>query len=112
MQRAMDESNRRREVQVAYNEEHNITPIGVSKRILDVMEGAYANPATRERTKGRGIAEKSGAYAQLDFNYPKAIAKEITVLEGQMYEHAKNLSFEEAAQTRDRIAELRHRLIA
>ena len=56
MQRAMDESNRRREVQVAYNKEHNITPIGVSKRILDVMEGAYANPATRERTKGRGIA--------------------------------------------------------
>ena len=112
MQRAMDESNRRREVQVAYNKEHNITPIGVSKRILDVMEGAYANPATRERTKGRGIAEKSGAYAQLDFNDPKAIAKEITVLEGQMYEHAKNLSFEEAAQTRDRIAELRQKLIA
>jgi len=54
MQRAMDESNRRREVQVAYNKEHNITPIGVSKRILDVMEGAYANPATRERTRVGG----------------------------------------------------------
>ncbi len=71
MQRAMDESNRRREVQIAFNKEHNITPIGVSKRILDVMEGAYANPATRERTKGRGVAEKSGAYAQLDFGDPK-----------------------------------------
>jgi excinuclease ABC subunit B len=112
MQRAIDESNRRREVQIAFNEEHNITPIGVSKRILDVMEGAYANPETRERTKGRGVAEKSGAYAQLDFGDPQAIAKEITLLEAQMYEHAKNLSFEEAAQTRDRIAELRQKLIA
>ncbi len=112
MQRAIDESNRRREVQIAFNEEHNITPVGVSKRILDVMEGAYANPETRERTKGRGVAEKSGAYAQLDFGDPQAIAKEITLLEAQMYEHAKNLSFEEAAQTRDRIAELRQKLIA
>ena len=112
MQRAIDESNRRREVQIAFNGEHNITPIGVSKRILDVMEGAYANPETRERTKGRGVAEKSGAYAQLDFGDPQAIAKEITLLEAQMYEHAKNLSFEEAAQTRDRIAELRQKLIA
>ena len=112
MQRAIDESNRRREVQIAFNGEHNITPIGVSKRILDVMEGAYANPETRERTKGRGVAEKSGAYAQLDFGDPQAIAKEITLLEAQMYEHAKNLSFEEAAQARDRIAELRQKLIA
>jgi len=112
MQRAIDESNRRRDVQIAFNEKHGITPKGVSKRILDVMEGAYANPETRERTKGRGVAEKSGAYSQLDFGDPKAIAKEITLLEAQMYEHAKNLSFEEAAQTRDRIAELRQKLIA
>ena len=112
MQRAIDESNRRRDVQIAFNEKHGITPKGVSKRILDVMEGAYANPETRERTKGRGVAEKSGVYSQLDFGDPKAIAKEITLLEAQMYEHAKNLSFEEAAQTRDRIAELRQKLIA
>lgn len=112
MQRAMDESNRRREVQLAYNEEHNVTPIGVSKRILDVMEGAYANPATRERTKGRGVAEKAGAYAQLGFGDPKAVAKEISKLEAQMYEHAKNLAFEDAARTRDKIGELRSRLIA
>lgn len=112
MQRAMDESHRRRALQVAFNEEHGITPTGVSKRILDVMEGAYANPATRERTKGRGIAEKSGAYAQLDFNDPQAIAKQISALEAEMYEHAKNLAFEDAAHTRDRIAELRARLIA
>jgi excinuclease ABC subunit B len=112
MQRAMDESNRRREVQLAYNEEHNVTPIGVSKRILDVMEGAYANPTTRERTKGRGVAEKAGAYAQLDFGDPKAVAKEISKLEAQMYEHAKNLAFEDAARTRDKIGELRSRLIA
>ncbi len=112
MQRAMEESDRRRSVQIAFNEEHGITPSGVNKRILDVMEGAYANPATRERTKGRGVAEKAGAYAKLDFNDPAAIAKEIATLEGQMYEQAKNLAFEEAAQIRDRISELKSRLIS
>ncbi len=112
MQRAIDESSRRREVQLAYNAEHGITPVGVSKRILDVMEGAFANPETRERTKGRGEAEKSGAYASLDFSDPKAIAKEIAHLESLMYDHAKNLAFEDAAKTRDRISQLREQLIA
>ncbi len=112
MQRAIDESNRRREVQLAFNAEHGITPTGVNKRILDVMEGAFANPETRERTKGRGEAEKAGAYANLDFSDPKAISKEIEHLESQMYEHAKNLAFEDAAKTRDRISQLREQLIA
>ncbi|GAB5499554.1 MAG: excinuclease ABC subunit UvrB [Pseudohongiellaceae bacterium] len=111
MQRAIDESNRRRETQLEFNREHNITPIGVRKRVLDIMEGAYAAPGTRARGRGRAVAEKSGAYQKLDFSDPKQVRKEIEKLEKQMYEHAKNLAFEDAAATRDRIGELREALL-
>ncbi len=77
MQRAIDESNRRRETQLEFNREHNITPIGVRKRVLDIMEGAYAAPGTRARGRGRAVAEKSGAYQKLDFSDPKQVRKEI-----------------------------------
>ena len=111
MQRAIDESNFRRETQLEYNETHNITPIGVRKRVLDVMEGAYAAPGSRSRQRGRAVAEKSGAYGKLNFSDPGEVKKEIDSLESQMYEQAKNLAFEEAAATRDRIAELREILL-
>ncbi len=111
MQRAIDESTRRREVQLEYNREHNITPAGVRKRVLDIMEGAYAAPGSRSQRRGRGAAEKSGAYARLDFSDPQQIQKEIASLEKQMYEQAKNLAFEEAAATRDRIGQLKEQLL-
>jgi len=111
MQRAIDESNRRREIQLQFNRDHNITPIGVRKRVLDIMEGAYAAPGSRARGRGRAVAEKAGAYQQLDFSDPKQVQKEIEKLEKQMYEHAKNLAFEDAANTRDRIAQLREELL-
>lgn len=111
MQRAIDESNRRRNTQLEYNEEHNITPIGVRKRVLDVMEGAYAAPGSRSRQRGRAVAEKSGAYERLNLTDPGEVKKEIESLETQMYEQAKNLAFEEAAATRDRIARLRESLL-
>jgi excinuclease ABC subunit B len=110
MQRAIDESNRRRETQLQYNEEHNIVPIGVKKRVLDVMEGAYAAPGSRGR-QGARVAEKSGAYRQLDFSDPRDVKAEINKLEALMYEQAKNLAFEAAAATRDRIAELNEQLL-
>jgi excinuclease ABC subunit B len=110
MQRAIDESDRRRNVQLEFNQRHNITPIGVKKRVLDIMEGAYSAPGSR-RQRGRGVAEKSGAYLKFDFSDPVAAKKEIEELETQMYEQARNLAFEEAAATRDRLAELRHRLL-
>ncbi|MFP6826384.1 MAG: excinuclease ABC subunit UvrB [Pseudohongiellaceae bacterium] len=110
MQRAIDESDRRRNVQLEFNQRHNITPIGVKKRVLDIMEGAYSAPGSR-RQRGRGVAEKSGAYLKVDFSDPVAANKEIEELETQMYEQARNLAFEEAAATRDRLAELRHRLL-
>ncbi|PCJ28475.1 MAG: excinuclease ABC subunit B [SAR86 cluster bacterium] len=111
MQRAIDESDRRRNVQMEYNKTHNITPRGVKTKVLDIMEGAYSNPGTRVRRKERGLIEKSGAFLRIDFSNPTSIVKGIGELETQMYEHAKNLEFEEAADTRDKIAELKNQLL-
>ena len=112
MQRAIDESNNRRNIQLAFNEEHGITPAGVQKRVMDVMEGAYAAPGSAKgRQRKRGVAEKSNAYQALEFKNPKDLLKEIDRLEGEMFDQARNLAFEEAAQTRDRIAELKEAMI-
>ena len=111
MQKAMDESNRRRDTQLTYNREHGITPKGVSKRILDVMEGAYAKQGSDSRRSGRLVAETANAYGKMDFSDPEEIRKEISQQESLMYEQAKNLAFEEAAATRDRIAKLKQRML-
>jgi len=111
MQRAMDESNRRRDTQLTYNREHGITPQGVTKRILDVMEGAYAKQGADSRRLGRSVAETVNAYRKMDFSAPAEIRKEISQQESLMYEQAKNLAFEEAAATRDRIAKLKQRML-
>ena len=111
MQRAIDESDRRRNMQLQFNEIHNITPVGVQKKVLDVMEGAYVSPTNRIRQRGRNATEKMGAYNRLDFTDPTMVHKEIDKLEEQMYEHARNLAFEEAAATRDTIAELKNQLL-
>lgn len=111
MQRAIDESDRRRNMQLQFNEIHNITPVGVQKKVLDVMEGAYVSPTNRIRQRGRNATEKMGAYNLLDFTDPTMVHKEIDKLEEQMYEHARNLAFEEAAATRDTIAELKNQLL-
>ena len=111
MQRAIDESDRRRNMQLQFNEIHNITPVGVQKKVLDVMEGAYVSPSNRIRRRDRNAIEKTGAYDRLDFTDPTMVRKEIDKLEEQMYEHARNLAFEEAAATRDTIAELKNQLL-
>jgi excinuclease ABC subunit B len=111
MQRAMDESNRRRDTQLAYNREHNITPKGVTKRILDVMEGAYASKGSGSPRSTRSVAETAKAYGKMDFSDPEEIRREISQQESLMYEQAKNLAFEEAAATRDRIAKLKQRML-
>ncbi len=111
MQRAIAESARRRDAQLEFNIQHNITPIGVQKRVLDVMEGAYAVPGSRVRVRHRGVTEKGNAYQQLDFSDPAQLPKELSRLETQMYEQAKNLEFEAAAATRDLIAEIKNQLL-
>ncbi len=107
MQRAMAETERRREKQLAYNAEHGITPRGVEKAIADIMEGARRAPA-KGKGKGRKVAEQRVAFAaDIADLTPEALARKLKQMEAQMQEHAKNLEFEEAAALRDQLAELK-----
>ena len=97
MKKAMDETERRRNKQVAFNTEHGITPRSVVKRIKDLIDGVYSEKSGKE-------AEKlQMAQAMVDDMSEKDVAKEIKRLEKQMVEHAKNLEFEKAARVRDQL---------
>jgi excinuclease ABC subunit B len=100
MKRAIDETERRRAKQLAYNKEHGITPKGIKREIQDIMEGAYSNKDQRAKAK---VAEPRANYQGLTLSQ---ITKQIKILEKQMREHAKNLEFEQAAAVRDQILEL------
>lgn len=105
MQRALDEMGRRREKQIEHNARNGITPKGVTKSILDIMEGARA---AGDSGRGGGRVRPGATGASADA--PKdaaAAAKRITKLENQMYAHARELEFEQAARVRDEIERLR-----
>ena len=109
MQRAIDETNRRREKQLAFNILHNVQPKGIVKNVTDILEGAVSSAAGR-RGQSRKVAESGGRYInkeQGEVMTPGDLAKQIDALEQQMYEHARNLEFEEAAVIRDRLGELK-----
>ncbi len=107
MERAMAETDRRRDRQLAHNKLHNITPIGVEKSVQDIMEGARRMP-TRGKDKARKVAESRAAYSAEVANLaPAALSRKLKQLEAQMHEHAKNLEFEQAAALRDQLAEIR-----
>ena len=110
MQRAIDETDRRRAVQVAHNEKHGITPTSIVKGIKDIMEGAYA--ATGQNRRDRESAESAAAYKINSPEPIKDIAKEIKRLEEKMHLHARDLEFEEAAKTRDILTQLRTKSLA
>jgi len=103
MQTAISETERRRIVQMEYNKKHNITPRGIKKAIIDVMESARpGSPATPEHFAK--IAEEVAKYAALT---PKQLATQLKKLEKQMFKHAQELEFEEAAKVRDELEKLR-----
>lgn len=105
MQRAIQETERRRAKQKAYNEAHGITPRTISKAVHDVMEGAYADNSVRGRLFPKTkVAEDKQSYLTLS---PEALSAKIAKLENQMFECAHQLEFEEAARLRDLIHELR-----
>jgi len=104
MRRAMDETDRRRAKQVAFNTEHGIVPIGVKKRIKDIIDGVYdSEDATRELK----AAQQQARYDALS---EKDLAKTIKRLEKAMQQHARNLEFEEAAAARDELFRLRRQV--
>ena len=110
MQRAMDESERRRNTQIEHNATHNIIPTGVKKKVLDVMEGAYSNPASVKKSESRDT-NKSLNGDNFNLSNVSDLAAKITELEELMYEQAKNLDFESAASTRDEISGLKEHLL-
>jgi excinuclease ABC subunit B len=100
MQRAIDETNRRRRKQLEYNATHGITPRGIQKSVTDIMEGARSEAPAPGRKRGA----KPVTPADLR---PEALVKEIKKLEAEMFRKARNLEFEDAAHLRDEIERLK-----
>jgi excinuclease ABC subunit B len=111
MQRAIDETRRRRAKQMAHNEEHGITPQGLNKKISDIMEGAGGinrGQSNKGDRPGQMAAEEAERYrARVGNRSPEQILKEVAHLEDDMYKAASELDFETAARLRDQISELK-----
>lgn len=115
MQRAIDTTDERRKIQSDFNEEHGITPTGIKKAVADILDGAASH---RSRAKNGSyvdlakVAEPDSDYAlSLTTMKPKELEKEIKRLESLMFDHARNLEFEEAAKVRDQIAQVNARVM-
>ncbi len=100
MQRAMDETARRRERQVKHNAKHGIKPATIVKQVADIMEAAYPAP----RKGRRRAAEEAASYSTMT---PEQLLKRAAKLEKRMLKHARDLEFEEAARLRDEIHRMR-----
>jgi excinuclease ABC subunit B len=104
MARAIAETERRREKQIAHNTAHGITPRSVNKRIKDIIDGVYDADTARSEAQLLKAADEAARYETMS---EKALAKEIKQLEKTMHEHAKNLDFEQAAATRDELTRIK-----
>ncbi|MBH3430303.1 excinuclease ABC subunit UvrB [Pseudomonas alkylphenolica] len=111
MERAIGETERRRDKQIAFNAANGIVPKGVVKDITDIMEGANVPGSRSKKRKGMAKAAEESARYEAELHSPGEIAKRIKLLEEKMYQLARDLEFEAAAQMRDEITALRERLI-
>jgi excinuclease ABC subunit B len=105
MRRAIDETDRRRDKQLAHNKANNIIPVSIKRNVMDILEGARHVPGRSKVAEGKGTYRGGAVLSQRD------LEKQIIVLEKQMFNYAKELQFEDAAQTRDQIEELRQQFV-
>ena len=103
MQHAIDETERRRAKQIEFNQTHGITPKGINKAITDILDGAYTDKKTIAKSYQR-VAEDVAEYSEMT---PEILMKRIKKMEEKMYQHARDLEFEAAAQVRDEIHEMK-----
>ncbi|UVJ42682.1 excinuclease ABC subunit UvrB [Pseudomonas sp. LS1212] len=111
MERAIGETERRRDKQIAFNLANGITPKGVFKDVADILEGATVPGSRSKKRKGMAKAAEEAARYENELRSPGEIARRIKQLEEKMYQLARDLEFEAAAQTRDEITKLRERLL-
>ncbi len=110
MQRAIDETERRRQKQTAYNEQHGITPTGIKRAVADILDARHlnvANPRAKFSEYAK-VAEQAAHYAALS---PQQLAKKLQEMEKRMYAHAENLEFEQAAALRDEIKQIKQQVL-
>lgn len=111
MQRAIEETDRRRAKQQAHNEAHGIIPQGLTKKISDIMEGAGSSNRSgykKGERPGQSAAEEAERYrAKVGNKSPEELLKEVSHLEDDMYKAASELDFETAARLRDQVSELK-----
>ena len=108
IERAINETARRRDKQVAFNEANGVVPKGIEKSVRDILEGARRMPTKARGAREARLAEQRASYASEVVNMtPTALSRKLAELENKMTEHAKNLEFEDAAAVRDEIAEIK-----
>ena len=105
MQRAIDETSRRRQKQLEFNIEHNITPTGIQKRVRDLIEGVYSEPSSSGNSKSK-------TERPTEIKSESDLLVEMKRVEKRMKEAAKNLEFEKAAECRDTLKSLKDRFIS
>ncbi|MEK9744122.1 MAG: excinuclease ABC subunit UvrB [Gammaproteobacteria bacterium] len=106
MQRAIDETDRRREKQRAFNEANNITPRSVVKPVNEMIDGIIADANAKQPSRSRTGGDRPGSDVVVDLSMEE-FKRRVKELEEQMYQFARDLEFEEAARIRDQIAALK-----
>jgi len=108
MQRAIDETERRREKQRAYNLRHNIVPRSVVKPVNEIIDGVAASPRRLTGSRSDRLGKPETGIPSVVALSAEELKRAIHQLEEKMYAHARDLEFEEAARIRDEISELKH----